>query len=133
MKKLFIVAFFIFSTFSFLKAQSLSNDNSEILTFAEQMPEYPNGMDSVMRFIQKNLSYPGKAKKDSIQGKVIVQFVVSKTGAIEDIKIIKSLSKECDEEVMRVVSIMPRWNPGKQNGKAVSVRFVLPVIFRLKD
>lgn len=133
MKKLFIVAFFIFSTFSFLKAQSLSNDDSEILTFAEQMPEYPNGMDSMMRFIQKNLSYPDKAKKDSIQGKIIVQFVVSKTGAIEDIKIIKSLSKESDEEVMRVVSIMPRWNPGKQNGKAVSVRFVLPVIFRLKD
>ena len=129
MKKIVFVALFVISSFLIVQAQT----NNEVYTFAEQMPEYKGGMDSMMHFIQKNLKYPDKAKKDSIEGRVIVQFIVNTTGAIEDIQIKKSLSKECDEEVVRVVSIMPSWNPGKQNGKAVSVRFMLPVLFRFKD
>ncbi len=97
----------------------------------EEMPEFPGGEIALFGFIQDNLRYPAAAMADSVQGRVIVQFVVDATGQIVSPKIVRSLSAECDAEVLRVVRLMPKWTPGKHEGKNVDVRYTLPVAFSL--
>jgi protein TonB len=82
-------------------------------------------------FIGKNMVYPPEARENNEQGKVVVQFVVMKDGLIRDATVVRSVSPTIDKEALRVISIMPPWQPGKQNGRAVNVRFVLPVTFAL--
>jgi periplasmic protein TonB len=107
-------------------------DEPEIFEFAEMQPEYPGGTDSMRFFIAKNLVYPAKAQKDSVQGTVFVRFVVETNGILSNIKIAKSLSKECDEEVIRVLKLMPTWKPGMNRMKPVRVLISLPIKFRLQ-
>ena len=97
----------------------------------EQMPTFPGGEAELMKFIRENLKYPLSAQKEGIQGRVILRFVVSKTGTIENITILRSLEPACDEEAIRLIKSMPRWIPGKQNGNAVPVYYTLPVVFKL--
>lgn len=97
----------------------------------EEMPQFPGGLEGLIKFISENIAYPAKAKKDGIQGKVIAEFIVSKTGELKDIKILNELSPECADEVKRVLSLMPTWTPGKQDGENVNVYFTLPVQFKL--
>ena len=97
----------------------------------EQMPTFPGGEAELMKFIRDNLRYPLTAKKEGIQGRIILRFVVSKTGAIDNITVLRSLDPACDEEAIRLIKSMPRWIPGKQNGNAVPVYFTLPVVFKL--
>lgn len=85
-----------------------------------------------MQWLSKNLRYPASAQESNIQGRVVCQFVVNKDGSIVEPKIIKSVDPALDKEAIRVVSSMPKWSPGKQRGKAVRVRFTLPVTFRLQ-
>lgn len=99
----------------------------------EQMPSYPGGEKAMQNFIKENLMYPVAAVESKIQGRVTVRYVVGKDGVIRDIKVVRGLSPECDAEAVRLVSTMPKWVPGKQNGIAVPVYFTLPIIFRLKD
>ncbi|MBN9303331.1 energy transducer TonB, partial [Dysgonomonas mossii] len=80
-----------------------------------------------------NLKYPVVAQESGIQGRVTVRFVVSKTGAIEDVNVIRGIDPSCDKEAVRVVKSMPKWIPGKQNGLNVPVYFTLPIVFRLKQ
>lgn len=103
----------------------------EPLVFAEVQPQFPGGEDKMNEWLSENLRYPPYAKENEIQGKVVVRFVVDKNGEIGKIEIIKSM-KVFDEEVLRVVKSMPKWKPGKQNGRSVPVWFVLPVVFNLK-
>ena len=136
MKKIFFIAFLVASTSSILFAQhpvSSSLAKSDILVIAEQMPEYVGGQVAMSKFLSENLIYPAQAKKDSIEGRVYVEFVVDSIGKLRDINIIKSLSKECDEEVLRVISMMPAWKPGRQDHNPVNVRFLVPIIFQLKN
>ena len=100
---------------------------------ADQMPEFPGGVEAMMKYIYANIQYPKEAIENGIQGRVTVQFVVSKTGAIEDINVIGKLDPVCDKEAVRVIQGMPKWIPGKQNGKAVPVYFIVPVIFKLQE
>lgn len=108
-----------------------TNDN-EIFTVVEQQPEYPGGYEAMLAFIQKNMAYPVAARRMGIEGTVFVSFVVAKTGQISDVKVLRGISKECDEEAVRVVSKMPPWIPGKQNGHLVNVRYNVPLKFRLR-
>jgi len=85
----------------------------------------------MMRFIKQNMQYPPNARRMKIEGTVHVSFVVSKTGSISDVKVLRGIMTECDREAVRVVQMMPTWNPGKQNGRNVSVRFIMPLKFRL--
>ena len=101
------------------------------LHVVEKQPEYKGGYDAMMNFLKKNIRYPETAKKSGIQGTVFVQFVVEKTGKVSRIKILRGISKECDEEAIRVVNSMPKWIPGRQSGKAVPVMFQIPVKFQL--
>ncbi|MBA4055045.1 MAG: hypothetical protein C0490_10060 [Marivirga sp.] len=85
----------------------------------------------MVKFLQKNMKYPAVARRMSIEGSVFVSFVIDKEGVLSDIQVIKGISAECDKEALRVIKLMPPWKPGKQNGKAVRCRFVLPVKFKL--
>ena len=108
------------------------DDWAEILVqVVEQQPEFPGGMAELMKYLQKNTRYPQICKEQGVQGRVIVQFVVNMDSTITDVNVIKSVNPHLDEEAVRVVKAMPKWNPGKQRGEPVRVRFTLPVTFRL--
>ena len=99
----------------------------------EQMPEYPGGAQAIFEFFAKNIRYPEAAAKAGHQGRVIVTFVVMKDGSISHAKVVKSVSPELDEEALRVLNAMPKWTPGMQNGKAVNVKYAVPISFALPD
>ena len=104
------------------------------LTIVEQMPSFPGGESEMMKYIQKNVSYPQMEKEGQIQGTCYVTFVVEKDGSITDVKVLRGVSggKGCDKEAMRVVKSMPNWKAGKQNGREVRVQFNLPIKFTLR-
>lgn len=104
----------------------------QIFTYVEQMPEFPGGDAARMAFLQKNLRYPDAARENNITGRVIVRFVVNEEGDISDVQIVRGIGGGCDEEAKRVVQKMPKWKPGKQNGRAVKVYFTLPIVFSLE-
>ncbi len=104
----------------------------EIVSIAETMPSFPGGDLEFYKFISKNLKYPAHARRIGIQGKVFAYFVVDKDGSLSDISIAKGIGAGCDEEVMRILSISPKWNPGKQRGRPVRVRMILPITFKLE-
>jgi periplasmic protein TonB len=106
-------------------------DDNKIFTVVEQNPEFLGGYEAMINFIKKNLRYPASARRMGVDGTVYVQFVVGKDGAITDVKTIRGISADCDREAERVVKQMPAWKPGRQNGKPVFVRFVLPIRFKL--
>ena len=95
------------------------------------MPEYPGGPAECMKFLSKNIRYPKKARENGTQGRVVVQFVVDKDGSIDDIKIVKSVSWELNDEAKRVVKRMPKFKPGTIGGEPVRMRFTMPIMFRL--
>lgn len=104
-----------------------------IQDFAEQMPEYEGGDDARMSFLQKNLNYPPLARENGYEAKVQIQFVVGVDGKIFEVKALTNKGWGLEEEAMRVVRMMPSWKPGKQNGKAVPVRFSIPIVFKLSN
>ena len=97
----------------------------------EKMPEPVGGYAAFYKYVKKNLKYPKVAKRTSIEGKVFVQFVVDEEGNITAVEVIKGIGGGCDEEASRVLSEAPKWSPGKQRGKPVKVRMVLPMVFNL--
>ena len=104
----------------------------EVFDMVEQVPQFPGGQAELMSWLVKNIRYPVIAQENGIQGRVICQFVVGSDGSVRDIKVVRSLDPSCDKEAVRVIQSMPKWIPGRQNGKAVSVRYTLPVIFKLQ-
>lgn len=103
----------------------------EPLIAAQEMPSFPSGEEAFNRFLQKNLVYPAVAKEQGISGTVYVTFIVNEDGSISDVKVLKGISAELDAEAVRVISMMPKWNFGKQDGKAVKVQMTLPINFAL--
>jgi len=100
--------------------------------FLEMMPEYPGGMKAWGNFLMKNLNYPRLAAENDITGRVVVSFVIEKNGELSNLKVIKGIGGGCDEEAMRVIKKSPFWKPGMQNGKAVRVAYMMPVVFRME-
>jgi len=107
--------------------------DGEIFTVVEQQPEFPGGMAALGQYLGQSIKYPVAAQKANISGRVFVNFVVTTTGEITDVNLLKGIGFGADEEAMRVVSQMPRWKPGSQRGKAVNVRYNLPINFALED
>jgi TonB family protein len=97
----------------------------------EQMPEFPGGAAGMMKFIAENVKYPEEAYSKGIEGRVLVQFIIEKDGSVTNVKVIKKVNDAIDAEAVRVVKAMPKWKPGKQNGREVRVKYTIPVIFRL--
>ncbi len=104
-------------------------EEQQIFQVVEEMPEFPGGMAECMKFLAKNIKYPTIAQENGVQGRVIVQFVVNKDGTIVDPVVVRSVDPYLDKEALRVIKAMPKWKPGKQRGKAVRVKYTVPVTF----
>jgi len=103
----------------------------EIFTIVEDQPAPKGGMAAFYEYVGKQLKYPAQARRMGIEGRVFVEFVVDKDGSITDVKAIKGIGAGCDEEAIRVIQAAPKWNPGKQRGRPVKVRMILPITFKL--
>lgn len=102
-----------------------------IFTVVEEMPTFPGGDESRVKFLTENIKYPQMAKESGIQGTVFVTFVIDEKGRVADVKVLRGIGGGCDEEAIRVVKMMPPWNAGKQSGKPVRVQFNMPIKFTL--
>jgi protein TonB len=98
----------------------------------EQMPQFPDGEKALLQYLANNIKYPPMARENGIQGAVVIRFIVTKTGTLENIQVVRGIGGGCDEEAARVVKAMPKWKPGKQGGREVPVQFTLPIRFTLK-
>ena len=96
------------------------------------MPAFPGGDAALARFLSRNLRFPASAQRNDVSGLVYVSFVISRDGAVTDVKILKGVEEACDAEAVRVVGKMPNWNPGRQNGRSVSVRYSIPIRFAVQ-
>ena len=114
-------------------AYEQDNVSQDVYETVEQMPEFPGGMEAMMRFLQQNIQYPANAAKNKVEGRVILQFVIEKDGQIGEVKIARSVDPELDAEALRVVKSMPTFIPGRHNGKAVAVWYTIPISFKLQS
>ena len=104
--------------------------HGDVFDVVEEMPQYPGGAEALLEFLNQNVQYPEEAEKAGIQGRVIATFVVEKDGSVSNAKVVKSVDPLLDAEALRVISAMPKWKPGKQNGKVVRVKYTVPLSFR---
>jgi protein TonB len=104
----------------------------QVFTAVEQMPQFPGGDAELMKYISSNIKYPTMAMENNIQGRVVVQFVVTKSGKIGEVKVVRSKDPDLDKEAVRVVKSLPNFIPGKMNGQAVNVWYTLPITFKLQ-
>jgi TonB family protein len=103
-----------------------------IFTMVEEMPAFPGGDEARVQFITNNLKYPEEAVKSGVEGRVFVTFVIEANGSVTNAKVLRGIGGGCDEEAVRVIESMPRWNAGKQGGKPVRVQFNMPIHFALE-
>lgn len=115
-----------------IKANVTQVEEEKVWEVIEQMPQFPGGESELLTFIAKSIRYPVIAQENGIQGRVIIRFVVSKTGVVSNVEVLRSLDSACDKEAVRVVKTLPKWIPGKQNGVNVPVYYTLPITFRLQ-
>ena len=106
---------------------------TDILDYAEHHPSFPGGQQALLDFLRQNVNYPEQAKKDSIEGRVVVGFVIDTDGSITDPKIVRSVHPLLDAEALRVVKLMPKWEPGSENGTHVKVKYNLPISFKIGE
>lgn len=110
--------------------QVISENPNEIFQIVEVMPSFPGGEQKLAQYFAKNLKYPQVAKKNGIKGRVFVDFIIEPDGSVTNAKVVRGIGSGCDEEAVRVIQSMPKWNPGKQRGNAVRVSYRLPVVFK---
>ena len=121
--------YMIFDELKFIRKK----DNDKVYAdIVEEAPEFPGGNSSLLKFLSKNIKYPLVAEQNGIQGRVIVKFIVDEDGSVVDPKVVRSLDPACDKEAIRVVKLMPKWKPGKQDGKPIRVEYSMPVNFKLQ-
>ncbi len=111
---------------------SIPDEEEEIITVVEEEPTFPGGEEAILIFLNKNIVYPEALKKKKIEGTVYVRFVVEKDGRLTHVTIAREIGGGSGEEAVRVVKLMPNWNPGKQRGKPTRCAYFLPVKFKLK-
>ncbi len=110
----------------------VEEEDNVVFQVVETMPSFPGGDAALFKFLNDNIKYPVIAQENGIQGRVICQFVVNRDGSIVDVEVVRSVDPSLDKEAIRVIKAMPNWAPGKQRGKAVRVKYTLPVNFRLQ-
>ena len=113
------------------QTQKDTTTDDKVYEVCEQMPTYKGGEEAMMRFLSQVTRYPQRAQDFGIQGCVVVGFIVEKDGSLSDFKFIQRVDPELDDEALKTVKAMPKWNPGKHNGKNVRVRHSVPVSFKL--
>lgn len=109
------------------------DDTGKVFTSVEEMAEFPGGMSAMMRYLADHIQYPAEAREDNVQGRVVVRFVVDKSGEVRNAVVMRDIGAGCGKEALRVVNSMPKWKPGKMHGQPVHVYFTLPVQFKLHD
>ncbi len=107
----------------------LPSDTGYFVCVQQQNPEFPGGDDALIAYIKRRQRYPAEAARAGISGRVFVSFVITETGQIQDVQVLKGLGYGCDEEAVRLVREMPRWKPGTQSNRIVKVKFNLPFTF----
>lgn len=109
-----------------------SDDNDPVynMSMVDQQPQFPGGTSEMYKWLGNNIKYPEEAKKEGVRGKVIVDFVITKTGKTDKVRVVRGRHPALDEEAVRVIKAMPAWTPGKQNGQPVNVSYTLPITFR---
>jgi protein TonB len=107
-------------------------EESKVFDVVEQMPEFPGGQAALLKWITEHIKYPAVAEENGIQGRVIATFVVERDGSVTDVQVARGVDPSLDKEAIRVLKQMPRWNPGKQNGAPVRVKYTVPVTFKLQ-
>ncbi|WP_373514651.1 TonB family protein [Persicitalea sp.] len=112
-------------------SQASTYNGETIFTVVEEQPQFPGGIDAMHKFLGDNVKYPEAARRAKVQGRVFLNFVVTKEGEIKNVTILKGIGFGIDEEALRVMDKMPRWIPGKQDGKPLNVRYNLPIAFEL--
>ncbi|MFN5170685.1 MAG: energy transducer TonB [Cyclobacteriaceae bacterium] len=108
-------------------------EDEKIFTIVEQTAEPKGGLAAFYQYVSETIHYPATARRMGVEGKVYVEFIVGKDGKIYDVKSINEIGAGCDEEAVRIIQNAPPWNPGKQRGKPVKQKMVMPIIFRLAD
>lgn len=114
-----------------VQAEEPKEEVDEIFTVVEETAAPKGGMPAFYKYVSDKMKYPAQARRMGVEGKVFVEFVIGKDGSISDVKAIRGIGAGCDEEAVRVVQAAPSWTPGKQRGKPVKQRMVLPIIFKL--
>lgn len=109
-----------------------AEQKEQVFVYVEQMPSFPGGEQALYKYLNDSLRYPAAAKKNGIEGRVYIKFIVTETGGIKNPQSVKPADSLLVAEAIRLVSSMPTWKPGKQNGRAVPVYFTLPISFRLE-
>ena len=117
--------------FSFMTSTAQTKKNNMVFDIVEVMPQYPGGQIAMLKYLMENIKYPKQIMEEGIQGRVTVSFIVEKDGRVSNVRLLRSVQPSLDKEAIRVVKSMPKWTPGKQNGKPVRVRFNLPIMFKL--
>lgn len=112
--------------------ESSSVETGKVYDVVERMPQFPGGPSAMMKYLADNIKYPAEAEKDGVQGRVVVTFIVERDGSVTNAKIATSAEEHLDDEALRLVTTMPKWIPGRQDGHAVRVKYTVPVTFRLK-
>ena len=116
-----------------VEAPQEEEEEEVVFVVVESMPEFPGGQQALFKYLSENVKYPVIAQENGIQGRVICQFVVNKDGSIVDVEVVRSGGDpSLDKEAIRVIKSMPKWKPGKQRGKAVRVKYTVPVNFKLQ-
>ena len=116
-----------------VEAPQEDEEEEVVFVVVESMPEFPGGQQALFKYLSENVKYPVIAQENGIQGRVICQFVVNKDGSIVDVEVVRSGGDaSLDKEAVRVIKSMPKWKPGKQRGKAVRVKYTVPVNFKLQ-
>jgi len=116
------------------KSKSSKIENGKpVFTVVEKMPQFPGGDAALFKYLGENVRYPVKAQENGIQGRVICQYVVNEDGSVSDVSVVRGVEASLDAEAIRVISAMPKWTPGEQKGKAVAVKYTLPISFRLES
>jgi len=108
-----------------------SESDERVFEVVETDPQFPGGTKALKQYLSNNIEYPMRARRQATQGDVIVQFIVKKDGSISDINVVKGLGDGLNQEAIRLVKSMPKWNPGKQRGRPVEVKYTLPITFNL--
>lgn len=118
--------------FCFTTSTAQTKKSNMVYDVVEVMPQFPGGQTAMLKYIMENIKYPKQIMEEGIQGRVTVSFIVEKDGRVSNVRLLRSVQPLLDKEAVRVVKSMPKWSPGKHNGKPVRVRFNLPVMFKLK-
>ena len=113
-------------------AQDANEDTSKVYEVVDEMPSFTGGQNALMQFLANNVKYPTVAFENGVQGRVLVGFIVERDGSLSNVKVERSVDPSLDKEAVRVVKAMPKWQPGKQKGSAIRVKFTVPIVFRMQ-